>query len=176
METVAAINARKNAHGSSGRRRAVAQADHVTRWDHTPTAVAEGARMMATEAAPAHLHDRQAELREQERRRVAARIAAEAELAREAERTELTGRWGMARYAPARHPEPRRWESREPEHVHDAQMEDRRWESREPEHVHDAQMEDRRRLDMPLMRSQAEESHRAALARARTEKRNLRRD
>ncbi|MER7841501.1 hypothetical protein ABTY98_37860, partial [Streptomyces sp. NPDC096040] len=98
--------------------------------------------------------------REQERRREAARIAAEAELAREAERAELTGRWGLDRYAPARRPEPEQ---------------PRRWASREPEHVHDAQMEDRRRLDMPLTRSQAEESHRAALARARAEKRARRR-
>ncbi|MDT0477836.1 hypothetical protein RM863_37530 [Streptomyces sp. DSM 41014] len=154
------INARKNAHGYGGRRRTVAQADHVTRWDHTPTAVAERARIMATQAAPADLRDRQAELLEQERRREAARIAAEAELAREAERAELTGRWGLDRYAPVRRPEPEQ---------------PRRWASREPEHVHDAQMEDRRRLDMPLTRSQAEESHRAALARARAEKRNRRR-
>jgi hypothetical protein len=155
------INARKNAHGYGGRRRrTVVPADHVTRWDHLPTAVAERARIMATQASPADLRNRQAELREQERRREAARIAAEAELAREAERAELTGRWGLNRYAAARRPEPEQ---------------PRRWASREPEHVHDEQMEDRRRLDMPLTRSQAEESHRAALARARAEKRDRRR-
>lgn len=150
------INARKNAHGYGGRQRTVAQADHVTRWDHLPTAIAEKARIMTAQAAPADLRDRQAELREQERRREAARIAAEAELAREAKRAELTGRWGLDRYALAR-----RLEQEQP----------RRWASREPEHVHEAQMEDRRRLDMPLTRSEAEETHRAALARARAEKR-----
>ncbi|MFF0794156.1 hypothetical protein [Streptomyces spiralis] len=150
------INARRDAHGYGGRRRPVAQADHVTRWDHIPTAVAERARTMATPASPADLHDRQAELREQERRREAARRAAEAELAREAQRVELTGRWGLDRYAPARRPEPEQ---------------PRRWASREPEHIHEAQMEVRRRLDMPLPRSQAEETRRAAIARARAEKR-----
>ncbi|MFC7994344.1 hypothetical protein ACFUV2_34280 [Streptomyces pilosus] len=64
------------------------------------TAVAERARLIGTPAAPSDLHDRHAELREQERRREAARIAAEAELAREAERAELFGRWGLDRYAP----------------------------------------------------------------------------
>lgn len=152
------INDRKNAHGYGGRRRPVAQADHVTRWDHVPTAVAERARLMATPAAPADLHDRQAEQREQERRRQAARIAAEAELAREAERAELSGRWGLDRYAPR-----------------PQQEQPRRWASREPEAVHEAQMEDRRRLDMPLTRSRDEETHRAALARARAEKRAQRR-
>ncbi|MEU9314087.1 tetratricopeptide repeat protein [Streptomyces sp. NPDC048256] len=47
------INARKDAHGYGDRRRTVAQAGHVTRWDHTPTAVAERARTMAAQAAPA---------------------------------------------------------------------------------------------------------------------------
>ncbi|MER6406256.1 hypothetical protein ABT269_22615 [Streptomyces viridosporus] len=41
--------------------------------------------------------------------------------------------------------------------------------------MHEAQMEDRRRLDMPLTRSRDEETHRAALARARAEKRARRR-
>lgn len=155
------IKARRDAHGYGGRRRTVAQAAHVTRWDHIPTAVAERARIMTAPATQPDLHDRKAELREQARRREAARIAAEAELAREAQRAELTGRWGLDRYAPARRPEPEQ---------------PRRWASREPEHVHDTQMEDRRLLDMPLTRSQAEESHRAALARARAEKRDRRRD
>lgn len=152
------INDRRNAHGYGGRRSPVAQADHVTRWDHVPTAVAERARLTATPAAPADLHDRQAERREQERRREAARLAAEAELAREAERTELTGRWGLDRYAPR-----------------PQQEQSRRWAAREPEHLHEEQMEDRRRLDMPLTRSSNEETYRAALARARAEKRARRR-
>ncbi|MFE7245835.1 hypothetical protein [Streptomyces sp. NPDC057580] len=63
-----------------------------------PTAVAERARIMANPAAPADLRDRQTELREQEWRREVARIAAEAELTREAQRAELTGRWGLDRY------------------------------------------------------------------------------
>ena len=37
-------------------------------------------------------------------------------------------------------------------------------------------MEDRRRLDMPLARSRSEETYRAALARARSEKRARRRN
>ncbi|MFI9824610.1 hypothetical protein ACIHFC_29775 [Streptomyces sp. NPDC052013] len=151
------INARRDAHGY-GRRRPVAQADHVTRWDHVPTAVAARAHIMATPAAPADLHNRQAELREQERRREAARLAAEAELRREAERAELSGRWGLDRYAPS-----------------PQQEQPRRWASREPEAVHEAQMQARRRLDMPLTRSQSEEARRAALARARAEKRARRR-
>ncbi|MER5991437.1 hypothetical protein [Streptomyces viridosporus] len=67
------INARRNAHGYGGRQHPVAQADHVTRWDHVPTAVAERARLMATPAAPADLHDRQAELREAERAELSGR-------------------------------------------------------------------------------------------------------
>jgi hypothetical protein len=114
---------------------------------------------MAAPAAPVDLHDRQAELREQERRREAARLAAEAELRREAERAELSGRWGLDRYAPP-----------------PQQDQPRRWASREPEGVHEAQMEDRRRLDMPLPRSRGEETYRAALARARAEKRARRRN
>ncbi|MFD5234325.1 hypothetical protein ACFWJ5_38595 [Streptomyces qaidamensis] len=153
------INDRRNAHGYGGCRRPAAQADHVTTWDHVPTAVAERARIMATSAAPADLHDRQAELREQERRREAARLAAEAELAREAERAELSGRWRLDRYTPT-----------------PQQDQPRRWASREPEAVHEAQMEDRRRLDMPLPRSRDEETYRAALARARAEKRARRRN
>ncbi|MGW4623463.1 hypothetical protein [Streptomyces sp. NPDC004592] len=149
------INARKNSHGYGDHQRTVAQADHVTRWDHIPTAVAERARIVGTRVIPADLHDRQAELREQERRREAARMAAEAELTREAERAELTGRWGLDRYAPAPRPEPEQ---------------PRRWASREPEHVHDAQMEERRHVDAPLAASAAEESRRAAIARARAEK------
>ncbi|MEU0289280.1 hypothetical protein [Streptomyces sp. NPDC006147] len=151
------INNRRNAHGYGGRRRPVAQADHVTMWDHVPTAVAERARLMATPSAPADLRDRQTELREQERRREAVRIAAEAELRREAERAELSGRWGLDRYTPR-----------------PQQEQPRRWASREPEAVHEAQMEDRRRLDMPLTRSRNEETYRAALARARAEKRTRR--
>lgn len=154
------INARKDAHGYGGRQRTVAQADHVTRWDHIPTAIAARARSLATQAPPADLGDRQAELREQERRREAARIAAEAELTREAERAELAGRWGLDRYSPPRRPEPEQ---------------SRRWASREPEQVHDAEMEDRRHLDMPLPRAETEESYQAALARARAEKRARRR-
>ncbi|MFI6061645.1 hypothetical protein [Streptomyces sp. NPDC051286] len=66
-------------------------------------------------------------MREQERRREAARIAAEAEMAREAQRAELTRRWRLDRHASRPQQEqPRHWVSREPEHVHDAQMEDRR--------------------------------------------------
>lgn len=150
------INERRNAHGYGGRR-GPAQAEHVTRWDHVPTAVAERARIMATPAGPAELHDRQAELREQERRREAARIAAEAELRREAERVELSGRWGLDRYAPR-----------------PQQNQPRRWSSREPEHLHEEELEDRRRVDMPLTRSRNEETHQAALARARAEKRRRR--
>ncbi|MFI9825615.1 hypothetical protein ACIHFC_35110 [Streptomyces sp. NPDC052013] len=152
------INDRRNAHGYGGRRSPVAQADHVTRWDHVPTTVAERARLMSTPATPADLHDRQADLREQGRRREAARIAAEAELARQAERAELSGRWGLDRYTPRPQQEP-----------------PRRWASREPEAVHEAQMEDRRRLDMPLTRSRNEETYQAALAKARAEKRARRR-
>jgi hypothetical protein len=148
------INARRNAHGYGGRR----QADRVSRWNQVPTAVAERTRITATPVAATDLHDRQAELREQERRREAARIAAEVELAREAERAELSGRWGLDRYAPR-----------------PQQEQPRRWASREPEAVHEAQMEDRRRLDMPLTQSRDEETHRAALARARAEKRARRR-
>lgn len=137
VATVVSDQRRRDAHGYGGRRRTVTQADHVTKWDHIPTAAAERARIMATPAT-ADLRGRQAELREQERRREAARRAAEAELAREAQRAELTSRRGLDRYAPARRPEPE---------------------------------QPRRRLDMPLTRSQAEESRRAALARARAEKR-----
>ncbi|MER5199979.1 hypothetical protein ACWD3J_24330 [Streptomyces sp. NPDC002755] len=55
-------------------------------------AISRSTAFMAAQAAPADLRDRQAEWREQERRREAARIAAEAELAREAEGAELTDR------------------------------------------------------------------------------------
>ncbi|MEV6297570.1 hypothetical protein AB0M41_46125 [Streptomyces sp. NPDC051896] len=154
------ISARRDAHGYGGRRRTVAQATHVTGWDHIPTAVAERARIMTAPAAQPDFLDREAELREQARRREAAPIAAEAELAREAQRAELADRWGLDLYGPVRGSEPEQ---------------PRRWPSREPEHVHEAQMEDRRRLDMPLTRSQDEETYRAALARARAEKRGRRR-
>ncbi|TFV29927.1 hypothetical protein E4K10_46355 [Streptomyces sp. T1317-0309] len=104
-----------------------------------PDRRSERARIVGTRVTPADLHDRQAELREQERRREAARMAAEAELAREAERAELTGRWGLDRYAPAPRPEPEQ---------------PRRWASREPEHIHEAQVDERRRIDMPATRRQ----------------------
>ncbi len=47
---------------------------------------------------------------------------------------------------------------------------------REPEAVHGEQTEDRRRLDMPLPWSRDGETYRAALARARAEKRARRRN
>ncbi|WP_226487504.1 hypothetical protein [Streptomyces parvulus] len=151
------IKDRKNAYGYGDSRRPVAQANHVTRWDHVPTALAERAHLMAAPTAPADLHDRQADLREQERRREAARLAAEAELRREAERVELSGRWGLDRYTPP-----------------PQQEQPRRWTSREPDHLHEEQMQDRRRVDTPLARSRNEATHQAALARARAEKRQRR--
>lgn len=150
------INSRK-AH-SHGRRRTVAQAAHVTGWDDIGTAVAERSRIMAAPAAPAvDLWDREAELREQARRREAARLAAEAELAQEAQRAELGERWRLDRW------------TRRPE-----QEPLRRWSGREPEHVHQSQLEERRRMDQPLNASSAKETLRAARAKARAEKRNRR--
>lgn len=88
-----------------------------------------------------------------------AELAAEAKLAAETERAELTDRWGLDR-----------WNSRGPE-----QEQPRRWSARQPEHVHLAEVEERRYLDMPVARSEAEQTYRAALARARAEKRARRR-
>ncbi|TFE54707.1 hypothetical protein E3E14_07195 [Streptomyces sp. ICN441] len=152
------INARRDAHGYGSRRRTVAQADHVTRWDNVAPNVADRARTVATSPASVALHtDREAELREQERRREAARLAAEAELDREAKRAELTNRWGLNRYTPGP-------QSDQP----------RRWTSREPEYVHEEQVAERRRIDTPPAVSTAEETHRAAVERARAEKRRRR--
>lgn len=151
------INARREAHGYGGRQRTVALADHVTRWDNVATAVTERARTMAASPALVDLEDREAELREQERRREAARLAAEAELAREAKRAELASRWGLNRYAPGPQQDP-----------------PRRWAAREPEYVHEEQTAKRRRIDMPPASSMAEDTHRAAVERARAERRRRR--
>jgi hypothetical protein len=156
------INSRKNAHGY-GRRREVKVAAHVEWWDKTTPAERERLRSRATTTSQHPDLDRLEDLREQERRREAARLAAEAELAahakqaaEDAKRRELTGRWGLDRFA--------------------EQSPTRRWSAREPEEVHAAQMETRRALDAPRVRSSSEVSWQAAVAKARAEKRARRRN
>ncbi|MEG9552195.1 hypothetical protein V5N34_29395 [Streptomyces baarnensis] len=145
------INSRKNAHGH-GRRRTSMPAD-------VKTTLAKRSHALTRSVAQPDLSSREEELREQNRRREAARLAAEAELAAEAKRAELTNRWGLDRWASP---------SSELEQP-------RRWSARQPEHVHLAEVEERRYLDRPVGRSEAEQTHRAALARARAEKRARRR-
>ncbi|MEU8825818.1 hypothetical protein [Streptomyces sp. NPDC048636] len=79
-------------------------------------------------------------------------------MAAEARRAELTDWCGLDR-----------WSGRSVE-----QERPRRWSARQPEHVHLAEVEERRYLDRPAARSEEEETHRAALARARAEKRGRR--
>ncbi|NEB58750.1 hypothetical protein G3I61_03160 [Streptomyces diastaticus] len=157
------INSRKNQHGY-GRRREIRPAAHVERWDNMTPAELERrrARANAVVQAPPDF-DRLEDLREQERRREAARLAAEAELAaqakqaaEESKRRELTGRWGLERFA--------------------EQSPTRRWAAREPEEVHEAQMATRRALDAPRALSSSETSWQAAVAKARAEKRARRRN
>ncbi len=139
-------------------------AAHVERWDNMTPAELERrrARANAVVQAPPDF-DRLEDLREQERRREAARLAAEAELAAQAKqaaeestRRELTGRWGLERFA--------------------EQSPTRRWAAREPEEVHEAQMAARRALDAPRALSSSEISWQAAVAKARAEKRARRRN
>ena len=78
VEAVAADQLPADAHGY-GRRRTAAPAA-TSRVGPRPTAVAERARIITT-PPPRPTSHREAELREQDRRREAARIAAEAELA-----------------------------------------------------------------------------------------------
>jgi hypothetical protein len=152
------INSRKDAHGH-GRRRTAVPAASVAEWDDIETTVAKRARVLTQSVAQPDLSSREEELREQNRRREAARLAAEAELAAEAKRAELTDRWGLDRWASR---------SSEPEQP-------RRWSARQPEHIHLAEVEERRYLDRPVGQSEAEQTYRAALARARAEKRARRR-
>ncbi|MFI9041622.1 hypothetical protein [Streptomyces sp. NPDC053726] len=152
------INSRRNTHGH-GRRPTAVQAASVSQWDDVEATAAKRARILAQSVSQPDLSGREEELREQNRRREAARRAAEAELAAEAKRTELTDRWGLDR-----------WTSRSPE-----QEQPRRWSARQPEHIHLAEIEDRRYLDRPVGQSEAEQTYRAALARARAEKRARRR-
>ncbi|MEV5204377.1 hypothetical protein [Streptomyces sp. NPDC053720] len=56
------------------------------------------------------------------------------------------------------------------------QEQPRRWSARQHERVHLAEIEDRRYLDRPVAQSGAEQTYRAALARARAEKRARRRN
>ncbi|MFH8343106.1 hypothetical protein [Streptomyces sp. AM6-12] len=155
------INSRKNAHGY-GRRCEIRHAAHVEAWDNMTPADLARRRARAHTVGELPGLDLLEDLREQERRREAARLAAEAELAaqakqaaEEARRRELTGRWSLDRYA--------------------AQSPTRRWSAREPEEVHEAQMEVRRALDAPRYRASSEVSWQSAVARARAEKRTRRR-
>ncbi|MFF9128414.1 hypothetical protein ACF09J_35110 [Streptomyces sp. NPDC014889] len=152
------INSRKDALGY-GRRRTAVPAPSVAEWDDIDSTVAKRARILMQPVAQPDLSSREEDLREQNRRREAARLAAEAELAAEAKRAELTDRWSLDR-----------WTTRSSE-----EEQPRRWSARQPEHVHLAEMEERRYLDMPAARSEAEQTYRAALARARAEKRARRR-
>ncbi|MET7843658.1 hypothetical protein ABZT45_34655 [Streptomyces sp. NPDC005356] len=148
------INSRKNSHGYASRR-----TTGVASWDGVETTVVKPARVLAQRPAEPDLNSRAAELQEQNRRREAARLAAEAELAAEAKRAELAGRWDLERWA-----------------VPSTEQEQpRRWSARQPEDVHQAEMEQRRYIDRPVVRSESEETYRAALARARAEKRARRR-
>ncbi|MEV0137927.1 hypothetical protein [Streptomyces globisporus] len=153
------INSRKDGHGH-GRRRMSAPAASVAEWPDVETILAKRARALERSVAQSDVSSREEEeLREQNRRREAARLAAEAELAAEAKRAELSDRWGLDRWTGS---------SSEPEQP-------RRWSARQPEHIHLAEVEERRYLDRPVGRSEAEQTHRAALARARAEKRARRR-
>lgn len=157
------INSRKDAHGYGRRRREVRAAAHVEWWDETTTAERERIRSRTTTTGRHPALDRMEELREQERRREAARLAAEAEQAAQAKQTaadikrrDLTGRWGLDRFA--------------------EQSPTRRWPAREPEAVHTGQTETRRALDTSHVRSSSEVRWQAAVAKARAEKRARRRN
>ncbi|MFD8851563.1 hypothetical protein [Streptomyces sp. NPDC059604] len=155
------INDRKNSHGH-GRRREVPIAESVLAWDEATAAQRDrmAKRYLLTrgqEDPPSTVEaDRAERFREEARRREAARLAAEAELAAEAKRAaeaaksaELAERWGLDRFAPA---------------------EPRRWAAREPEHVHQAQIEERRRIERPLTLSSAELTQKHVIALARAQK------